>query len=125
MSRVVLLEHDGVPCAVPAAQVLRAAIRAGDEGSPVALFRRGPDASVRDQRSLWVRTGAGERRLDCTEARFDWLSEGHLFPLPELLRDAMGLPHVVGVAEVGVAETGERGLVWLVDLELFDAAPPG
>ncbi|UJR82634.1 hypothetical protein [Sandaracinus amylolyticus] len=117
MSRVVLLSHDGVRCALPASQVVRAVGSGGEDERPVALFRREPDASVRDARSLLVRTGAGERRVDCADARFDWLSEERLFALPELLRDAMALPHVVGVAEMdGV------GLVWLVDLDLFSGS---
>lgn len=117
MSRVVLLAHDGVRCAVPASQVVRAAGSGTSDERPVALFRREPDAAVHDARSIWVRTGAGERRVDCADARFDWLAEERLHALPELLRDAMALPHVVGVAE-----TDEAGLVWLVDLELFGAS---
>jgi len=108
VSRVVLLTHAGVPCALPAEQVVGGY---GDEVPAIALFGA---AEVEPARRLIVRTPAGARRVDCSEARFSNLDERELSPVPELLADRMRLPHVVGVADTGT------GLRWLVDLARWE-----
>jgi len=115
VSRVVLLTHDGVSCALPASQVIGAAARS-DAVATLPLFGR--DVSASEPRSVLARTPFGERWISCSEARFDWLSPDGIFPVPELLRDVMGLPHVVGLAE----RAGDVW-VWLVDLDRLVVAP--
>jgi hypothetical protein len=107
MSRVIFLRHAGVDCAIPAEQA-RLAARGEQEGEPLLLFGR--EAGSGEDRTLWVDTSAGIRRIACAEATFGMLESESVFPLPELLRDELRLPHVVGVAST------PRGIVWLVDL---------
>jgi hypothetical protein len=57
--------------------------------------------------------------MECQEARFDWLEGRQIFELPSLLREVLGLPHVVGLAEVQ-----GWGLVWLVDLNRWSLDRP-
>ncbi len=110
MSRVILLVHDGVTCALPASQVA-GATSAQDSGPALALFRRDGRGASSGTRNIRVHTALGDRELPCSSARFHTLAEEHMHPLPELLRDALSLPHVVGLAE-----TEPDALVWLVDL---------
>lgn len=120
MSRVVLLAHDGVHCALPAVQVLRADLRERLVDTTLALFRS--IAEVRkeeDPRLLLVRTSLGDRWMECSDARFDWLDGKKILELPALLREILALPHVVGLAEVR-----DWGLVWLVDLDRWSVERP-
>lgn len=120
MSRVVLLTHDGVHCALPAMQVLRADLRERLVDTTLALFR--PVAEVRaeeDPRLLLVRTSLGDRWMECADARFDWLDNKKILELPALLRELLALPHVVGLAEVR-----DSDLVWLVDLDRWSVERP-
>lgn len=111
MSHVVVLEHIGVRCAIPAAQVVRGQ-RAAEE--PEIRLWDGAARRPAGERTLVVDTPLGARRLSCADARFVWLDEEPMVELPELLREALRLPHVVGVSESGDA------LLWLVDLHRWE-----
>lgn len=105
---MVLMTHAGVPCALPAEQVVGGF---GADVPPITLF----GASEPDpKRALVVRTPAGARRVDCSEARFSNLDDRELSPVPELLARRLELPHVVGVAGTGAS------LLWLVDLARWE-----
>jgi hypothetical protein len=109
VSQVVLLSHHGVGCAIPAAQVVRST-RGGGEAE-IDLWG-GPDRVTQGEvdRAMVVSTAAGLRKIACEHARVAWLDTGAMHPIPDVLRDKLGLPHVVGVAET------QGGLLWLVDL---------
>jgi hypothetical protein len=111
MSQVVLLVHEGIACALPASQVVRASAL-GDE-PPIRLFGGAP-RTEKAERTVVVTTRAGNRRIDCSEARVGALEANGLHPMPELLRVCLGLPHVVGIAAT------RDGLRWLVDLEAWE-----
>lgn len=109
MTQVVLLSHGGVPCALPATQVVGGL---GAEVPPIQLFER-PETDPR--RTLVVETPGGPRTVACAEARFASLDEeATLLPVPPLLAGRMNLPHVVGLADT------EGRLRWLVDLDRWE-----
>jgi hypothetical protein len=110
MSRVILLVHDGVSCALPASQVA-GATSSRDTGPALALFRRDGRGASSGTRMIRVHTALGDREISCSSARFDTLSEESMLPLPDVLRDALSLPHLVGVAA-----SEPDAMVWLVDL---------
>jgi len=104
VTQVVLMTHAGVPCALPADQVVGGF---GADVPAIALFGA-PEPDPK--RALVVKTPGGARRVDCSVARFSNLDERSLSPVPELLAQRLELPHVVGVAGTGTQ------LRWLVDL---------
>lgn len=111
MTRVLLLSHEGVRCALPASQVMSAG---SDADAPeIRLFSAAGEDDRSVRRSILVSTPSGPRRVGCAEARVASLG-ARLHVLPELLRQCLHLPHVVGVAE------GDDGLRWLVDLEAWE-----
>jgi hypothetical protein len=102
--KVFAFEQAGVRYALPQPRVARVAHAPRD----ASLF------AVSDQRELgeWQMCVevAGEEEsvwLPCTSARLVEVTEPR--PLPALLRDAIGLPHVVGWAELA------DEIVWLLD----------
>lgn len=126
MARVVVLAHEGVECALPASQVVGAdTVTLSMDDEPLSLFRGSTEARASSRaarRFLRVHTGEGERSVACEDARFEWLAEDQIHPLPEVLSRAMGLPHVVGVAHVvGARASAEERWVWLVDLARWGA----
>ncbi len=110
MTQVVLLSHGGVPCALPAAQVVGGL---GGDVPAIQLFER---AEAEPRRTLVVDTPRGARAVACAEARFAELDEETttLLAVPPLLAARMNLPHVVGLAET------EGRLRWLVDLDRWE-----
>jgi hypothetical protein len=109
---VVFLRHAGVECAIPAQQV-RVAGRDDPSGEPMLLFGR--STSDDDTRTLTVDTADGVRVVPCAGVRFGTLQDASVFPLPDVLRDELRMPRVVGVAAT------PDGMIWLVDLLNDDA----
>ena len=106
------MSHMGLDCALPSHQVLSAAAAAAPGGVPEARLWA-PSSEDSDYRLLEVQTSAGPRCLRCGGVKLGKLAREALWPLPPLLRDILGLPHVVGLAEV------DGRVVWLVDLKRF------
>ena len=115
MAEVMFMYHQGCRCAMPSGQVLGAAGGpAAEERTAVSLWNvadSGSDSS--EDRLLEVLTAAGPRWLRCSQIRPARLAPDAVWQLPPLLRDVMGLAHVVGLAEL------EDELLWLVDLRRF------
>jgi hypothetical protein len=104
---VLRLRHRGIECAVPAYQVVRAA-EEWPEDTSMQLWRGHGDEEP--DRCLIVNTKVGERALVCSSPVLAELPSGAANRVSPLLKEAMGLPHVVGWAELN------EDLVWLVDL---------
>ncbi|AUX44262.1 uncharacterized protein SOCE26_057260 [Sorangium cellulosum] len=120
MGAVVAMLHAGVRCAFPAQQVLfagagpaprRGACLWGDDGLEGAATR----AAARHVR---VSTGGGERVIPCAGPKLVELDRQHVWPLPELLGEILGMPHIIGVAEI------DGALHWLIDARRLPAAGP-
>jgi hypothetical protein len=103
-----MMRHHGVPCAVPAAQVITVlTARGGTEH--LELW---PDTHSRPpERYLHIRTSRGERSLSCSEPCLTQLASIDVFALPALVRLELGQPFVVGVAR------RPEHWIWLVDLD--------
>ena len=112
---VLLAEHRGLACALPARQIVGAAFAAHEE--EIALWpeesggwRETGTSGQGDERWLLVATPTGPRPLRCQRPRLLTIGSGAPSRLSPILREVLALPHVVGWAELD----GE--LVWLVDL---------
>ena len=109
---VLELYHRGIPCLLPARQIVAIDVEAATS-EEVHLW---PGLPVGDglERVVLLETPAGRRCIRGESLRLRALSTGAAQVLPALLREALGLPHVVGIAE-------EEGVIrWLVDLERLD-----
>lgn len=108
---VLLFEHRGIPCAVPHGQVDLAVAEPGERLLDLWL---GATEAAGDE--TWIRIG-GDRaagHVGCRRLAVAVLDSPH--PLPALLREALGLPHVVGWTVI------DQDIVWLVDLERLEAS---
>ena len=113
MPEVLFFSHLGVRCALPSWQVLAAEAEQGQD-EPVSLWNGARSAAeANDDRLIEVSTASGARWLSCSRVRLGRLTADSVWQLSPLLRDVVGLPHVVGLAE------RENELLWLVDLKRF------
>ena len=104
---------------MPSAQVLTAEDgRAGEEHAAVSLWDpANPASGASEDRLVEVLTASGPRWLQCSQVRPARLAPDAVWQLPQLLRDVLGLAHVVGLAEL------DRKLLWRVDLRRFGPDP--
>lgn len=112
MPEVMFMCHHGAVCALPSRQVLR--VRAAlpvNQPESVSLWGTA-NAAEPEPRDRWLEvvTAFGPRWLRCSEVQPGQLVRDAVWELPRLLRDVLGLAHVVGLAE------REGELVWLLDL---------
>ncbi|XYH99579.1 hypothetical protein ACMHYB_07405 [Sorangium sp. So ce1128] len=125
MGTVVAMLHAGLRCAFPARQVLSAEGGPAPErgahlwedasldraaGAEAAASAPGPAA-----RCVRVATGGGPRAIACSHPRLAEVDRERVWPLPELLADVLGLPHVVGLAEI------DGALHWVLDARRLPA----
>ena len=111
---IVVFWHGGFLCGLPATQTANAEPQAGEDGCIVLWDISGssnPRTSA--ERFLRVATAAGQRHLRCREVRLVRVDHDACKPLPEFIRELMGLPHVIGLVTIG--ET----LGWMVDMNFF------
>jgi hypothetical protein len=140
MVELLFLSHVGVPCALPSRQVVEAddadetedwvsfwsVVQPAQNAAAVNAPVDGPEApgvekSVKKQeitaerapRALRIISALGPRWIRASHARLISVPAGQIYEITPLLREALPLPHVVGLAEV----QGE--LVWLVDARRF------
>lgn len=105
---VVRLDHGGVPCALPVAQALSASSAPTAEAPAVWLW---PDRGEGREtpRYLYVETAQGPRSLPCNGPRTTAIPDGSVAELPPLLRAILGMPWVVGIAQM------DDDLLWMLD----------
>lgn len=109
MPSVFVMQHQGVSCAVPAAQVVTVMSR----HDAVERLELWPDAHSRPpERLLHVRTKTREFCLGCSEPRLAQLAARDAFPLPAIVQRELQRQFVVGLARAG------SDWIWLIDLEL-------
>lgn len=116
--QVVRVTHRGIDCLLPASQIVQATEDASDDAPEVTLWA-GDEPERSASRRLEVRTADGMGVLSCSAPALLELPGGAAHPLPPILRDGMGLPFVVGWAEL------DETLVWLVDLMRWSAKDGG
>ena len=103
------LIHHGVPCAIPADQTL--GMHSTRSGTELALWEPSLDAAdAADNQLIAVNVDGQTLMLPCADARLRSLPESDLSALPEVLKSALGLPAIVGLA------AHNDRILWLVDL---------
>jgi hypothetical protein len=110
MTKVITFEHRGVRAAIPAAQVRDVSARSQTSHGEETLWVGRRETG---DRFLRVTAHDGDTWLRCVSVELVELSQQALLPLSAVLRDALKLPHVVGVAEISGEST------WLVDMNRF------
>ena len=112
---VVRFQHAGVFCAIPLEQVGAADRTPPESQSVVRLWTPAPatDAAGAAEggfvRHLRITTPSGDRWIEGRRIAVASLRSSVTWPLPDLVRAALGLPHVVALTEL------DGDLVWLVD----------
>lgn len=117
MGAVVAMLHAGLRCALPAQQVLSAEPGPAPERGARLWEGVSLEGAPRpaDTRCVRVATGRGSARIGCARPRLLELDRERVWPLPELLADLLGMPHIVGIAEI------EGALHWVVDARRIPA----
>lgn len=117
MGAVVAMIHAGLRCAFPAQQVLFAEPGPAPERAARLWEDAGPEGAARSAatRSVRVATGRGAQQIGCARPRLVELDRERVWPLPEVLSELLGMPHVVGIAEI------EGALHWVVDARRIPA----
>lgn len=111
MSRVIRLDHEGVPCALPAEQIHRAT-REQHRGAVLSLFGR-PDSTYETR--LAVETASGTAWLPCISPHMSEVPRDTMRELPPLLKSVLDRAWIVGCAPAA------ESLVWLVDVSRCDS----
>lgn len=114
---IVRLRHEGFVCAIPVDRVSVADRELTESQVVLRLWPAGAAASSSERaaagfaRHLCVATPRGDRWLEGRQMAVRVLDAGTVWQLPEVVRAALRMPYVVGLAQV------DGGLAWVIDPE--------